>query len=570
MYEPSCAHPFLRSISTALAVAVLSQGLSPLPTHAQVVVPPQGEMEQYLRLLQVTGRAPLHPWSVRGFGPREIQTLLPRGDDDPWSHLIPRASHASATGLRARLLPTSVRGIFNSHYPLDRNDGVTWAGKGVTGEVRFGGAMEWGPLTVVAEPVAFWSQNRDFQLAPTLREGRERFAEYRFVNTGIDHPQRYGPGSYARLDAGNSQIRLDFLYVALGFSTGHQVWGPGQEQPVILGTNAPGFPHIFLGTSEPVNIWLGTVSGRVSWGRLSQTGWALLPDPPAHRLMSGVVGTFSPRWIPNLEVGAGRFFHEAWPDDGLRLEDFRRPIEPFLKETLRERFPDTTGENPLDRVGLRPENQLASFFARWVFPASGFEAYLEWGKEDHSFDLRDLFLRPDNQSGYLIGFRKVWEGRAETPRWSQLRGELLNLKIGPLRQVQGYAPFYVHMFSDEQGRTRQGHTHRGRILGAPAGYGGAGSHLAWDRYEPWGRWTLKAARELRTDRPLSVSVWEGRPMPTAADVGPDVLYALGGEAVLFRGRYTFHGGLTGAYNFNRYYLSNEPNLRLDFGVKAAF
>ena len=43
------------------------------------------ELEQYLRLLQVSGRARPYPWSIRGFSVTEIQGLVSAGTDHPWS-----------------------------------------------------------------------------------------------------------------------------------------------------------------------------------------------------------------------------------------------------------------------------------------------------------------------------------------------------------------------------------------------------------------------------------------------------------------------------------------------------
>ena len=58
------------------------------------------------------------------------------------------------------------------------------------------------------------------------------------------------PDAYTRLDPGQSTIRLDFPAVTLGASTANQQWGPGSTHPLLLGNNAPGFTHLFLGTGD--------------------------------------------------------------------------------------------------------------------------------------------------------------------------------------------------------------------------------------------------------------------------------------------------------------------------------
>ena len=42
----------------------------------------------------------------------------------------------------------------------------------------------------------------------------------------------------------------------------------------LLSNNAPGFPHLFLGTGDPVNIWVGQLQARVFWGRLDQSAYS--------------------------------------------------------------------------------------------------------------------------------------------------------------------------------------------------------------------------------------------------------------------------------------------------------
>src|SRR5256885_15910969 len=42
------------------------------------------EMENYLRYLQIDGKAPLYPWTVRGFSPAELDRLLTISGHHPW------------------------------------------------------------------------------------------------------------------------------------------------------------------------------------------------------------------------------------------------------------------------------------------------------------------------------------------------------------------------------------------------------------------------------------------------------------------------------------------------------
>src|SRR6185437_5572326 len=195
---------------------------------------------------------------------------------------------------------------------------------------------------------AFEAENAAFPLLSTGIPGEPYWDAY---HPGvIDHPQRFGPASYRRLDPGQSTVRLDLGPVAAELSTADQWWGPAQENPMILGDNAPGFPHGSLGTSHPLNVWIGTLHGRVVYGRLEQSAYSPDQASDSIRFMSGFVVEFTPRGVPGLELGATRFFHTAWPSGGLAHAPWSRPFEGILKNSLE------TATNP---NGDDPDNQLA-------------------------------------------------------------------------------------------------------------------------------------------------------------------------------------------------------------------
>src|SRR5690606_18357379 len=117
-------------------------------------------------------------------------------------------------------------------------------------------------------------------------------------------------------------------------------------------------------------------------------------------------------------------------------------------------------------------------------------------------------------------------------------------------------PFYLHA------GIRQGHTHRGQLLGAAPGFGGGAAMLAVERHHDWGRFRVRGAREIQMDN--------ARRFPTRAVFpdGVDVVYALGGEMTLFRGDLEITGGLTALRNFNRYNSFDATNVQAFLGLKA--
>jgi len=43
------------------------------------------ELETYIRLLQIDGKAALYPWFIRSFSPKEIDRFLAQPSDHPWA-----------------------------------------------------------------------------------------------------------------------------------------------------------------------------------------------------------------------------------------------------------------------------------------------------------------------------------------------------------------------------------------------------------------------------------------------------------------------------------------------------
>lgn len=435
------------------------------------------ELERYLRYRStLAGEQPfavsLRPWSA------DVASAIAAADSlAPWRARF-RFDQPTG-GLAFGALRPSATLVGNTGFPYGGGDGALWAGKGVSAIASAGLWLDWGPLRVKLEPAAVWAQNADFDLRDNGRTGEDRFGNA-FHPASIDLPQRFGDGGYARLDPGQSWARLDLFGVSAGFSTANEIWGPGGRNAMVLSANAPGFPHAFVGTAHPIDLWIARVQGRVIWGRLQQSDWGPDVDAPK-RFGTALLLAFSPRGFHNLELGFTRFFHVEWPEDGIGSDELLKPFEGILKESL------VTPDNP---TGQSPDNQIASAFARFVLPGSGFEIYAEYAREDHNWDLRDFLLEPDHDSGYVIGARKAW--MIDPDRMAGLRLDIVNTRITHLSLVRSQTPFYVHSRT-----VRQGHTHRGQVLGSPAAFGGGGAFLVGDYYTPDGRYSVSLSRMLR-------------------------------------------------------------------------
>lgn len=371
------------------------------------------------------------------------------GGRDGWSFGVPEVA----------LLPTATVVQNNSGYPRPQMDGLRWAGRGVSGATTAGVAARWGPVSAAFAPVVAYHANADFEIQPSLLSGHSEYGSY-YQAGRIDWPQRFGDGSEFWFHPGQSFVRMDAFGAAVGFSTENLRWGPVRRNPLLMGAAGPGFAHAFLGTSEPLDVWLGDLEVEAVWGRLNESEYFdTIPDND-HRLLAGIVVAFTPA-STGLTIGVARSYVRYWPD-GLGLGEIITGPYTDLRE------------NPAGS-GLGGDNQLLSAFFRWALPEVGFEVYGEYAREDHWEDLEDLIQELDHERAYAVGLQKMFGDDASEHRY-RLAAEatILNSSwTGPYRRG-GRGDFYTHS------QIRQGYTHRGQPLGAPIGTGSDAQYVAFD------------------------------------------------------------------------------------------
>lgn len=496
------------------------------------LLPVNSEWERYWRVLQVSGAVPEYPWSSRMFGPADLRRLQ-AVDSHPW-RTRPRTTALRVFGLDMAALPLQVRTIVNSAVPFGFNEGPVWAGRGVTAVLETGVAVRAGVLSAALAPVMFQAQNAAFELMPNGHTGHLAFGNP--FPWPIDMPQRFGAGPYRRLDPGHSFVRLDAKALAVGVSTAAQHWGPSRDHPLVLGSNAGGFPHAFVGTASAVRLGPALVQAKAVWGRLSHSAYTPMETVARYRLGAGAVLVVSPVPLPGLELGVSRFVHVLWLGEMLTAANLLRPFG---------RLVNTSDDNV--------ENQVASLFGRWLVQEAGIEVYGEYAREDGNLSFRHLLLEPDHAAGYTLGLQRVWARDGD--RRHVARAEVANTRSTTPHLIPGQNPFYVHS------PISQGHTHRGLALGSAAGFGGGGTSIAYDRYSPDGRWTVGWTRLMRAEYLTAERAWV--PVPDSADV----FHALGVDGLLFRGRTAVTFELTGVYEVNRDFRRNVFNLRAGAGVQ---
>jgi hypothetical protein len=377
--------------------------------------------EEYLRVLQISGRTEgMGSFTVRPLAVDPPGAFVSSGAH-PWVGHRDRSASGTDGRLSIGLTPPQLRAFANSRYPLGRNDGVVWQGRGLTAALDVGATLEWRAHSIEVRPTLVFTQNASYDLAPVSVSGMPPYA---YPWRKIDWPQRFGPDAFWTLDPGQSEARVDARGLSFGFGTKNLWWGPAIRSPVAMSNNAPGFPHAFLGTDGPFGIGIGDLEGRWIWGRLQQSDWFDPNVPSDERFVTGIVLTHSPSFVEGLSLGVTRLFYVLVRDAGVPLGDYLAIFRGVRKRTL------TTPDNP---TGDDEHDQLISAFGRWVLAESGFEVYGEWARNDHIFELRDFLLEPEHSRAYTLGLRKTFDWPAD--RLLVFTGELTKLERSTTLQV---------------------------------------------------------------------------------------------------------------------------------------
>jgi hypothetical protein len=484
------------------------------------------EAERTGRLLTLIGDDVV-PWSLRPFAPGYRAEVLPVRAAPAWQLLRP------TLGL-----------VYNSAFAYGILDGPVWAGRGPTAWATGGVALRLGPLSATLAPTVFHASNWSFATLPSGRTGAAEFSDP-ITPTWVDLPQRFGSRPYARADWGQSSLRLDGLGVAAGVTTEGQWWGPAAVFPLLLSTNAPGIPRLFVGTGRPWRTWLGRVQAQWQWGDLRSSGFFDTTGIARQRRFgTGFIATLQPRGLDGLEVGLARYFHARWPEGAVPERYWLRAIEGFLKASR----PVQANGLASDERSRDGENQIASVFFRWKPRLGGTEFYGEFARDDASWDLRDALVAPTQLSALMAGVAHAWR----TPRGlSALRLEAMSGGFGSNDRRRHIPVLYTHATG-----SNQGHTVLGQLMGPPTGVGtSGGAALQYDQLRDGDRTSVGLTRLLRRRR------------ATAAGDGVHDVRATDAQYVLSLER---RRGITGlhtvgaawVWNANRDFGADRSNLQL--------
>jgi hypothetical protein len=245
--------------------------------------------------------------------------------------------------------------------------------------------------------------------------------------------------------------------------------------------------------------------------------------------------------LRGLSLGATRVHYRNYPAGGPDLGDYLIFFQPLRKEKL------ATDETP---TGDDDASQMISLFLRWAFPESGLALYLEWARNDHAWDWRDLLLQPDHSRAYMVGLQKLYGD----PRDGHLLGlEVTQLAGATTFMVRAEPTYYAHHI------VKQGYTHLGQVIGSAIGPGSEAQSLEYHRLVDDHYWGVRLDRIRWFNDAHFRSVGPSRDRKWRI---ADTSYRLSFETTLYTAGWLLVPQLSWTYRFNRDFVEEGDDRNL--------
>lgn len=350
-------------------------------------------------------------------------------------------------------LPVYINSVYNSRYAKSINDGPAWQGRGLNSTIGFGFSGKLGQLTYVINPMVQYAQNKDFYIGKDLTNSPDY--QYPFFGNHIDYVIRYGNEPYLKFFPGQSEISLDLNLVEVAISTQNMIWGPGIYNPLILSMNAPGIPHLKVGTSKPIETTLGELTANIYWGLLEESGYFNNDPADDRRYFSAINIGYRPSFWKEITIGIHRTFYTQTQ----YAQDFF--YDGFI--TFSQFFSESNDRLVNGKLTNDYYDQNISVTFDWKDDNSDFNVYAEWLRGDFAGGFVALLEQYERYTNYMYGFSNNFPLRND--RYIRLIFEHVSLAVWKGDSFGSPSKLYAHTLN------RQGYTNKGQIIGAFVGPG---------------------------------------------------------------------------------------------------
>ena len=332
------------------------------------------------------------------------------------------------------LMPVQLQQQYITDIPFKTLDGPMLASSGYQIMASAGVYAKFGPFAIQFQPQWVNAENKSFT-------------------------NNIQTTNYNKLFWGNSSIRLNAGPASIGISSENISWGPSVFNPLLMSSHAPGFKHLTFNSRRPLKTPIGSfewqmISAYLDPMDIAYQGLAevVSATAPGRRYLNSAIVSYQPKWISGLSFGMSRVVQENEAE-----LDYNKKWFLLLNNIDRASDADYNTEQSRD--------QYAGFFMRYLMLPANAEFYMEWGRNDAFYNLRDAIQRIDHSRAYTLGLRKLFKVNAYKTKYWQFISEYTRMQQPPSWPLLSGGPWYVHS------RAIQGYTHFGEILGAPIGKG---------------------------------------------------------------------------------------------------
>lgn len=310
--------------------------------------------------------------------------------------------------------------------------------KGVQQYVSGGIFGKWKFVDFQLQPEFVFAQNLPYCGFPADFDVATTSARFFYWNFG-DYPERFGNSHLKRIWWGQSKIMAKFGAFEAGISTQNIWWGPGQWNSLTFSNNAQGFPHLTIRTAKPAKTFLGNFETQLLSGRIEESGLSPSQHPQLNeeyfkdfsgdwKYVNALSVSYNPKWVPGLFFGFNRTFQVYREKMGNSFLSYF----PVFSGITKEQFFEDGNSVDFDSDGA---DQQISVTFRWVFPASHFEFYGEFGRRDHALNWREFILNPEHARAYMMGFVKLFP-LSKQDKYFQVRGEITHQQESVNRYIR--------------------------------------------------------------------------------------------------------------------------------------
>ncbi|MFY0652578.1 MAG: hypothetical protein JXQ96_11120 [Cyclobacteriaceae bacterium] len=441
-------------------------------------------------------------------------------------------------------LDPSVSMVYNSKMPKGINDGAVWSGKGMNSSVTAGFTLKKGMFHMTLAPVLFYAQNKSFFI-PENNLGKSNFS-YPFEGR-IDWVERYGSQSFASFHPGQSEVRLIHKKFTVGVSSQNMTWGPATNNPIIMSTNAPGFPHFDIGTAESITTKIGEVDFRAILGLLNESEYFDEDEANNKRYITGFTLGYKPNFIEGLSLGLHRIRYRTWFDGDLKFKDIIGSVWGWSGQQT---------ENVGGRLLNDAYDNLMSVSMDWRFVEQGFRSYIEFSRNDFSGSITNFLRDPDHSRAFTIGLVKTID--LSNGNIIKFNYEHTNLSNGILTHSVFPLHYYIHGF------VKQGYTNNGQIVGSSNGPGTNSDFVDLNYYFKKGMIGVNLQRLRYNDDYYFLQFEKGNRLPAQYD------WSLGWSAVKFYERFSLNVKYLYSPRQSWYYIDELDTFNHRLEVRASY